>query len=206
MGSWLSAPKRASARTLTLDVRNMNTEINVPPKSPIFSPIIDVTTLLLTAVIYWATSLGSTPFQKLVHGLLHDRGAIQYVITYFIIRNIMAVIIAITRKELPPYYFKQLLVLSLFPFFLGLLGAVQGMGAGIGGLVPLLVTGKELVLKDVIGTIALASSMSLDALFLGLLGTILCLGLYVLSLSMTKTIVQQSVPGYPPQGVGSPEP
>ena len=180
--------------------------MNNPPKSPIFSPIIDITTLVLTAAVYLATSGGSTPFQKLVYTLLHDRGAIQYVITYFIIRNIMAVIIAISRKELPPYFSKQFLVLSLLPFFLGLLGAVQGMGSGVGGLVPLLITGKELVLRDVIGTIALASSMSLDALFLGLSGTILCLGLYVLSLSMTKTIVQQSVPGYPPQGVGSPEP
>jgi hypothetical protein len=184
----------------------MNTEMNISPKSPISSPVIDITSLVLTAAVYLATSLSGTPFQKFVHSLLHDRGAIQYVITYFIIRNIMAFIFAITRKQLPPYYSKQLLVLSLFPFFLGLLGAVQGMGTGIGGLVPLLVTGKELVLRDVIGTIALASAMSLDALFLGLLGTILCLGLYVWSLSKINTIVQQAGPAYPPQGVGSADP
>ena len=184
----------------------MNTETNNPQKSPIFSPIIDLATLVLTALVYWTTSLGSSPLQKWVHTLLHDRGAIQYVITYFIIRNIMAVIIATTRKELPPYFSKQLLALSLFPFFLGLLGAVQGMGSGVGALMPLLVTGKELVLRDVIGTIALASTMSLDALFLGIFGTILCLWIYVWSLSKTKTIVQQAVAGYPPQSVGSPEP
>jgi len=172
----------------------MNTEMTIPHKSPIFSPVIDVTTLVLTAAVYLATSLGSTPFQKLVHALLHERGAIQYVITYFIIRNIVAVIIAITRKELPPYFSKQLLVLSLFPFFLGLLGAVQGIGSGFSALMPLLVTGKELVLRDVVGTIALASAMALDALFLGLLGTILCLWLYVWSLSKIKIIVQQAGP------------
>ena len=181
----------------------MNTEIKI---SPIFSPIIDIASLILTAIVFWATSLGDSPLQKWVHSLLHDRGAIQYVITYFIIRNIMAVIIALTRKEQPPHFSKQLFVLSLFPFLLGLLGAVQGMGSGVGALVPLLVTGKELVLRDVIGTMALASTVSLDALFLGLLGTILCLVLYVWLLSKTKSIVQQAGPGYPPQGVGSPDP
>ena len=176
--------------------------MNISNKSPIFSPIIDLATLLLTALVYWTTSWGNS----WVHTLLHERGAIQFVITYFINRNILAVIIAVNRKEIPPHFSKQLFALSLFPFFLGLLGAVQGMGSGVGDLVPLLITGKELVLRDVIGTVALASTMSLDALFLGIFGTILCLGLFVCSLSMTKTIVQQAGPGYPPQGVGSPDP
>jgi hypothetical protein len=118
----------------------------------------------------------------------------------------MTVILANIRKELPPYFSKQLLALSLFPFFLGLLGAVQGIGSGVGALGPLLVKGQELVLRDVVGTIALASTMALDALFLGLLGTILCLGLYVWSLSRITTVVQQASPACPPHGVGSPGP
>ena len=184
----------------------MNTEMNISPKSPFSSRIIDITAILLTAAVFWVTSLRNTPFLEWAFRLLHERGPVQYLIIYFTNRNLLAVIIAKTRKELPEYYFRQLFAFALFPFFLGLLGTVQDLGSTICGFVDMLTAGNVKSLKDAISIFPRGAAISLDTLFLGLLGTVFSLGLYTQTLSFTKKIVQQSVAGYPPQGVWSPEP
>ena len=180
--------------------------MNAPPKSPYISPTIDITAIILTVAVYWLISLINTPFFKVVHQLLNYRGPIQHIITFIVIRNVVAVLIAKTRKELPAYFPRQLFVFSLIPLLLGFIGAVQGLASAFGGITPYLISDKEIVIKDILGNIAIGTAVSFDTLFLGLMGTVLCIVLYAMSLSLTHKCVQQAGAGYPPQGVGFPDP
>ena len=184
----------------------MNKANSQSPTSPFSYFYIDIICIILTLLFYWIISLIDAPFFKWFYALIQQRGPIQYLIIYVVIRNVVSVIIAKTRKELPVIYFKQLCIFSFMPLLFGLIGAVQGLGAGFGYTAPYLASDKVIVLKDILANIVLAAAVSIDTLFLGLLGTVFCLGIYTNSLSLTHKCVQQSGPGYPPQGVGSPDP
>jgi hypothetical protein len=195
---------------IRLDERNiMKTELCPLPKSPFSSRILDISTLILTAAVYWVTSLHNTPFQHWIDWffhLLHQRGFIQYLIVYFTIRNLLAVLIAKTRSELPEYFFRQLFAFSFFPLLLGLAGTVTGLGATVAGFISLCHAGDIHSTKDAFSAILRGTGISLDTLYLGLGGTLWILPVYIQTLSLTRKIVQPSAAGCAPQGVASPEP
>ena len=186
---------------------NMKTEL-CPPKSPFSSRFLDISTLILTSAVYWVTSLHNMPFQDWFDwccNLLHKRGPIQYLIVYFTIRNLSAAIIAKTRKELPDYFFRQFFAYSFFPFLLGLVGTVMGLGQTIVGFVNLLNSGDIHSTKEALTMIISGAGVSLDTLYLGLCGTLCPLPIYIQMLSFTRKVVQ-AVPGYDAQGASSPGP
>jgi len=170
----------------------MNTELRPLPKSPFSSRFLDASTLMLTAAVFWITSLHNMPFQDWFDwffNLLHKRGPIQYLIVYFTIRNSLAIIIAKTRKELPGYFFRQLFAYSLFPFLLGLAGTVMGLGQTIVGFVDLLNSGNVDSSREALTMIIRGAGVSLDTLYLGLCGTLWILPIYIQILSFTRKVV-----------------
>lgn len=181
--------------------------MNKLPKSPFSSRILDICSFALTSAILLLVPLLEGPQLKWLTVLLNERGFAPMLVLYFVSRNVMAVIIAKTRKELPNCYFKQLLIFSIFPLLFGFIGWVQGSSAVVAGAGDFLTSSGELEeVTTAIGQMFTGSGIAIDSLFLGLCGTVICLGLYAQSLSSKKKIIQQTSPGLLPQGVGSADP
>ena len=184
----------------------MSAEIINQPKSPFSSRILDISTLVLTFNLLWMISLLDATQLKWVATFFLRRGALPYLIVYFVLRFILAIIIAKIQKTLPAYYFRQLFAFSLFPLLFGIIGFIQGLTGVVSGAGHLFAYGMLEELKASVSDIFLGFGIAFDSLFLGLWGTAICLALYIQSLSSSKKVVQQAGPGYPPQGVGSPDP
>jgi hypothetical protein len=85
------------------------------------------------------------------------------------------------RRRLPHPHprFRQAFAFALFPFFIGFIGTVQGLGATLVGFGDFLASGNADQMKNAVIEIFKGIGISLDTLYLGLWGTIICLGFYI---------------------------
>ena len=175
-------------RPLTRDVgrkymKNTDTHHSVPFKSPYSSPINDVIACVLTIAIALAVFPLKDAKDASLYYLINNRGPTQWFILYLIIRNISATVMARRIPFLPDLYFRQSFAFALFPFLIGFIGTVQGLGAALGGFGNFLASGNADQMKNAVVEIFKGIGISLDTLYLGLLGTIICIGLYVQALA-----------------------
>lgn len=164
-------------------MNNNETYQSVPFKSPYSSPINDVIALTLTLAIALAVFPLKDAKDPSLYYLINNRGPTQWFILYLIIRNISADIFAMRVTFLPDLFFRQAFAFALFPFLIGFIGTVQGLGAALRGFGNFLASGNVDQVKSAVIEIFKGIGISIDTLFLGLLGTIICLGLYAQALS-----------------------
>ena len=188
---------------VTLEV---NPSMNSQPPSPFSSRILDISAIVLCLFVLWIPSRVDSINMQWLHRFLNERGLAQQLALYIIIRNILAVAIARTRKVLPDCYIRQLFAFSVIPFMLGVVGAIRVTTMAAGGLAYYLASSPTPTTEDAFSGLLRVMGMSMDNLLLGLIGTVLSLFFYVLALTTKKMIVQQAGPGYPPQSAGSPDP
>ena len=166
-------------------MNNIEGQHTVLFKSPYASLLNDLIALVLTFATAYAVTVFKETENHHIYSLINNRGPAQWFILYLIFRNISATMLAKRRAFLPDMHFRQAFAFSLFPFFIGLIGTVQGLGAAVSGFGHFLGNGAGTTdqIKSAVYEIFTGIGISLDTLFLGLLGTIMCLGLYVQALA-----------------------
>ena len=154
-----------------------------------------MSSIILCLFTLWIPSRIDMAGLQWLHRFLNDRGFAQQLALYIIIRNILAVTIAKTRKVLPTCYTRQLLAFSIIPLLLGIVGAIRGITITVGSLAYYLEFCPNSPTSDGAYSVLLrAMGLSMDNLLLGLIGTFISCFFYVLALTSKKMIVQQCVP------------
>ena len=164
-------------------MKSNDTHQTVQIQSPYASLLNDFIALASTLAVAYAVTFLKDTENRHVYLLINNRGPAQWVILYIIFRNISATMLAKRRAFLPDLYFRQAFAFSLFPFFLGLIGTVQGFGKAVNGFGGFLGSGNAEQIKNAVVEIFKGVGISVDSLYLGLWGTLVCLGLYVQTLS-----------------------
>ena len=150
--------------------------------------------------------------------LINGRGGLMYLLIFTVAFNMINGWRMLSQKETDGTSIRQFTIFSAFPLLAGLLGATCHARVGLAGFRVLIESrASPLSLADVKAAyfgIVDGSSMAFEFVGLGIIGTALSLLLLCVVLKKTRTPhldreilkTEQSVPGYPPQGVGSPEP
>jgi len=193
-------------RQMIMPVNRVNTIMQSPPTTPFSARLLDISAISLCLLVLWLPSRFDVMSMQWLHRFLNERGLAQQLALYIIIRNLIAVGIARTRRELPDCYTRQLLAFSVLPLLLGIAGFIRVSTYAAGGFGNYLAHSPDPTTQGAFSGLLLVMGMSMDNMLLGLIGTVASFFFYVQSLTTKKMIVQQGVPGYRRQSAPQPEP
>lgn len=176
------------------------------PASPFSAWYLDILTLILAAILMGIVYQRGNSWLGWFYHLLFERGLLQFFIFYFFLRAVVAYFLAWRRKSLPAAFSKQLLGFSFLPLLLGLVGMIQGIGRTIAGSAMFYDSNELIDIKKAILEMLIGAGISLDTLFLGLLATIFCLGLYNQAVTWTQKYISPQVADTPPVDPALPVP
>ena len=157
------------------------------PTSPFSSRLLDISTVIICLLVLWLPSAVDVGSMQSLHRFLNERSFAQQMTVYVIIRNLLAAGIALKQKKLPDCYARQLRAFSIFPILLGITGAIRVTTLAFVGLADYLARSPSPTTEGAFSGLLAVMSLSMDNLVLGLIGTIIGVGLYYQAMSTKRS-------------------
>ena len=175
----------------------------------------NIIALAVAALCTFLISIATLPFNgtgmasRYIYDLIHQRGPAPLYIVFFGVYVLALYIASVIKRNTNRPAILVLTLISLCPGLWGAIATAQAFSYIDIGIKELELNPHAIAKgQDVTAQITVAKLVAYDPLIFGLGVTCICLGcaFHLWRLSNPNKEFQQAGPGYPPQGVGSPDP